>query len=168
MDDKSFKDKVAKLNEVNTVISKLEPLIQEEAFLLLKDYVLGGKKEAPPTSGKDDEDETGDSPEEMEAFFKDLEDGKPSDNALAIAAFYFSQHGPVALTSQKIKDIATECGRTIPDRVDATILAAKRKGKALFKSAGKGVYKPTTHGIIFFKETYKVKPGKKPINSKDN
>lgn len=39
---------------------------------------------------------------------------------------------------------------------------AKSKGKNLFNQQGKG-WQPTVSGEIYFKDTYKVKKGTKPI-----
>lgn len=163
MDDKTFKDRVSKLQEVNSVIAKLDPSIRAEAFLVLKDYVLGSKKGVHAAAEPQDDGGDNGSAPEMEDFFKTIDDKKPSDNALAVAAYFFSQHGKVPISLQVVKDIAADAGIAVPDRIDMTLASAQKGGKKFFNKAGRGSFTPTVHGITYFKDTYNVRPGKKPV-----
>ena len=94
-------------------------------------------------------------------FFKRDGKLKPSDTAFLCAAYHYSEYGPTAFTTEEIRKIAAEAGEVIPDRTDKTFKMAAKKGKKLFQSVGKGVFKPTASAAVFFKETWNVKPGKK-------
>ena len=94
-----------------------------------------------------------------EAFFAGLKNGKPSDNALAVAAYHYSQYGSAEFTVDEMQELADDVGVTVPERLDMTYVAARRKGNNLFRRGGKGAFRPTVHGEAFFKQTYKVSKG---------
>jgi hypothetical protein len=98
-------------------------------------------------------------PRSREAFFAQLKNGKPSDNALAMAAYHYSQHGCVEFSVDEMRDLADDVGVTVPERLDMTYLQAKRKGNRLFRRGGKCAFRPTVHGETFFKDAYKVVKG---------
>ena len=98
---------------------------------------------------------------ELATFFNRDEDLKPSDNAFLCAAFQFAQFGPIPFSLAEIRSIATDAGVTIPDRLDKTFAVAKKKGKKLFREAGKGAFKPTAAGSLMFKEKWGVRPGRR-------
>jgi hypothetical protein len=106
----------------------------------------GGSKESPTAAGR-------------EAFFESLQNKKPSDNALAAAAFHFSQYGSSDFTIDEMRELADDVGITVPERLDMTYLAAKRNGNALFRRSGKGAFRPTVHGERFFRHTYNARKG---------
>ena len=107
----------------------------------------GGKEERSPAA------------DGREAFFAGLKNGKPSDNALATAAYHYSQYGSAEFAVDEIRELANDVGVTVPERLDMTYLQAKRKGNRLFRRGGRGAFRPTVHGEAFFKETYKIKKG---------
>lgn len=159
MDEKMFQERVKKLNEVNKIIEKLDPSIRAESFKLLQIYITGKEK---VTDGSDDAgEETGQHDVDKESFFKQFDHTKPSDNALLIAAYLYSQFGSSRFTTEDIKELADDVGITIPERCDMTFKKTQKKGKNLFTLNGRGKYKPTVYGEAFLKETYKVKKGKK-------
>ena len=169
MDETTFKDRVKKLNEINKVVEKLDPAIRGQAFALLEDYVGAGKiTPRRPEGGKEkDHEQTepaadpDDLEEALEGFVAKLEAGTPADNAQALAAFHYSRYGKAAFTTAEIQRLANQGGLTIPDRSDKTFKVAKVNKKALFRQDGRS-FTPTVNGETHFKNTYKVKKGKRP------
>lgn len=98
-------------------------------------------------------------PANRDEFFTELKDGKPSDNALAIAAYHYGQYGSVEFSVKEMQDLADDVGVTVPERLDMTYLQAKRKGNRLFRRGGRGAFRPTVHGEALFKKAYKVPKG---------
>ena len=163
MENSTFQERVSRLKEVNEVIEKLDPAIREVAFSLLAGYVTGqpykGTEGAPsadvsPNDGDLSEMET------IELFSK-YPDGKPSDNAVLIAASLYSQYGAQPFKLDEIRAIADSVGVTIPSSLDMTLKQAQRDGKALFQHTGRSEFKPTVSGEIYFKKTYQVAKGTK-------
>jgi hypothetical protein len=101
-------------------------------------------------------------------FNREEEQLKPSDYAHLCAAYHFAIYGPVPFSLEELKAIATDAGIILPDRLDMTFKQASRKGKKLFQPAGKGEYKPTAAGGLFFKERWRVKPGKRTKDAKQS
>lgn len=163
MDEKTFKERVNKLNEVNKIIEKLDPSIRAESFKLLQTYITG--KETVKDNSDEVGKETGDNDDDKESFFKRFDHTKPSDNALLIAAYLYSQFGTDPFSTGDVKKLAVGVGITIPSSCNMTFKQAAKKGKNLFSSAGRGKFKPTVHGEAYLKETYKVKKGKKTKES---
>lgn len=161
MDNVVFQERVKRLQEVNVVIKELEPAIQAAALSLFTEYVTGHSSER-----KAQQTDTGNtneqSPQDIAEFFAKFPDGKPSDNAVLIAAHLYSQYGAESFQLDEIREIAKSVGLTIPSSLDMTLKQAQREGKALFQHSGRGEYKPTVHGELYFKKTYQVTTGKKP------
>lgn len=158
MKEEEYNERVKKLQEVNGVITKLDPAIREHAFKLLEGYITGRK---PKQIGKEEDGDNVDTDDDMESFFSRFDHEKPSDNAMSIAAYHYSQYGKEPISYDEVKQIAGDVGLTIPERVDMTFKAAKDKGKSLFQSGGRGKSKPTVHGETYLKEKFGVKKGKK-------
>jgi hypothetical protein len=160
MDEKGFKDRVTRLKEVNDIIEKLDTSIRAAAFALLESYITEHtsvpRKKASPSHSTEENGTT------MTEFFASFSHEKPADNANLLAAHHFREYGSVPFTIEEMKALATEVGVTIPDRLDMTYVQAKRDGKNFFSRAGRGAFKPTVHGELFFKKTYSVAKGKKP------
>ena len=107
-------------------------------------------------SGKVDRPST---PSSREAFFAALKNHKPSDNALATAAYHYSQYGSAEFTVEEMRELMDDVGVTVPERLDMTYLQAKRNGNRLFRRGSRSAFRPTVHGEAFFKEAYKVSKG---------
>lgn len=159
MDEKTFQERVKKLIEVNKVVEKLDPAIRAESFKILQSYIIG--KEKVTGGGGESSKETEQQDDDKESFFKQFDHTKPSDNALLIAAYLYSQFGASPFSSEDVQELADDVGITIPSRCDMTFKQAQKKGKNLFAIVGRGKYKPTVHGEAYLKETYKVKKGRK-------
>lgn len=92
MESSVFHERVKRLKEVNEVIEKLDPAIREGAFSLLAGYITGqphttdSKQKAGAAGGEAEE-----STLQMTELFGRFPDGKPSQNALLIAAWFYSQ-----------------------------------------------------------------------------
>jgi hypothetical protein len=162
LDKKEFDERASRLQEIGQVIEKLPIEIRGDAFSLLKAYVT---KNA--SSGNDPRqaeqhvasDDNGDSNSSEGGLFGKHAHDKPADNVRLAAAHWFEQYGSEPFTAAEIESVATDAGITVPLRIDMTLRVAKDDGKQLFMSAGRGKFKPTVHGEIYFKNTYKVKKG---------
>jgi len=167
MDEAAFKARAERLVEVAKVIEKLPSEIRSQAFPLLAPYVGGmpAHKAKTEKADGDKDDSAADAidGEDREAFFTRFPHDKPADNVKLIAAWWYSQHGTATFELDDVKTLADDVGLTIPDRFNMTLESAQSENKALFKKAGRGAWQPTVHGESYFKATYQVKKGKKPI-----
>ena len=162
MESGTFHERVKRLKEVNEVIEKLDPAIREGAFSLLASYITGqphradGKQQADPATGEGEESE-----QQMTELFGKYPDAKPSENAILIAAWLYSQFGAQPFKLDEMREIAESVGLTIPSSLDMTLKQAQREGKSLFQHSGRSEFKPTVPGELYFKKTYQVPKGTK-------
>jgi len=161
LDDQAFKELVKRIQEANSVISKLDPAIRAEAFSLLKPYMTGHSGRVSHAFDEKEKDKVATADENAEAFFSKHDAKTPAENALLVAAYLYSLDGSEPFSIDEIREIAKDAGITIPERVDMTLANAKREGKALFRRVGKGNFKATVHGETFFKTSYNVTKGRK-------
>jgi hypothetical protein len=169
MDSVAFQERVKRLQEVNGVIKDLEPAIQSAALGLLTEYVTGHpteRKQVPRTNSGN----TSESPQDMAEFFAKFPEGKPSDNAVSIAAYLYSQYGAEPFKLDEVRETAKSVGLTIPTSLDMTLKQAQRDGKLLFQHTGRNEFKPTVHGELYFKKTYQVVKGttKRPVQGSES
>ncbi len=166
MDDE-LTEKLKSLEEQVGVI-KDESLRRIAFEKLLEGIVPFGKRQAAEEPELRDADSIEQKTEtvNLDGFFSKLKQGKPSDNALAVAGFHYSLYGSEEFTADEIRDIADQVGITVPERVDMTYKNAQREGKSLFRRSGNG-FRPTVHGELFFKKTYQVNKGtkNKPVDN---
>ena len=159
MDNSAFQERVKRLKEVNDVIKDLDPSIREGALPLLAEYVTG-QPLVPKAKHESDNGRGGGGPREGAAeFFAKFQEGKPSDNAVSIAAYVYSQYGAEPFKIDEIRETAKSVGLTIPTSLDMTFKQAQRDGKLLFQHTGRSEFKPTVHGELYFKKTYQVAKG---------
>jgi hypothetical protein len=158
VDEKEFKERASRLQEIGKVLEKIPVGVQAEAFNLLKGYVAQ-HADAPVGKHKAarEQDDSGDDAD----FFGKFDHDKPSDNVRLIAAHIFREYGSAPFSAEEVRSVATSVGITVPDRVDATLRQAAEKGHKLFASAGRGKFKPTVHGESHLKTTYQVRKGTK-------
>lgn len=156
MDQEGFKLLVKRLKEVNAVVTELDETIRARAFTLFEPYLAGEKETA--SNGKTRRSVERKPDAGPESFFGKLETSKPSDNALAIAAYLYSRYGS-EITLDEVRALANDVGLTIPSRVDMTFGSAYRKGKKLFNNLGSGRFRLTVHGERALQETYAVRKG---------
>lgn len=159
MDDKEFKTRVGRLEQIGKVLEKLPAEVRSDAFDLLKSFVTehSSEAQAKKARGKGASEATASSDE----FFSTFDHDKPADNARLIAAWFYREYGVEPFSVDEVNAKASDVGITIPARVDMTFLAAKEKGKKLFARAGRGKFKPTVHGEAHLKATYSVRKGTK-------
>jgi hypothetical protein len=160
MDNSEFQQRVKRLKEVNDVIKDLDPAIKEGALPLLAEYVIG-RPIAPNVEQRSDSGSRGSHGEGTGEFFARFPEGKPSDNAVSIAAYVYSQYGAEPFKIDDIRETAKSVGLTIPTSLDMTLKQAQREGKMLFQHTGRSEFKPTVNGEIYFKKTYQVTKGTK-------
>jgi len=146
---KDIDERKAWLQEVNEFVKSLVPEIRAQAFEML----AGGR-----SSGKTNAENAGTEQTDIGEYFAAVSDAKPSDAALAIVGYWFSQYGSAPFTRQWVEDAAARVGLTIPARVDMTFRQAKRDGKSLFQ-VSKGEYTLTVHGERYLKQEFKVGKG---------
>jgi len=164
MDSSAFQERVKRLKEVNDAIKDLDPAIKEGALRLLVEYVTG-RPAAAPTGRQQGDGGGGSSGDDPAEFFAKFPEGKPSDNAVSIAAYAYSQFGAEPFKLDEIRETAKSVGLTIPASLDMTLKQAQRDGKLLFQHTGRSEFKPTVHGELYFKKTYLVTKGtkKRPV-----
>lgn len=168
MSGSAYEDTIKRLQEINGVISKLDPAIRQDAFSLLKSYVAGqglpaaGQVRQQGDNGSEGGGEDGDIDlSDAEQFFTTHEGGKPSENAYLCVAYLYSQYGAAPFSLEDVRAVANQAGLTLPDRVDVTLAGAKKSGKPLFKRAGRGKLQPNVHGETYLKTTFNVAKGTK-------
>jgi hypothetical protein len=160
VDDKEFKTRAGRLEQIAKILEKLPPEVRSDAFDLLKGYVTEHSSESRAKS-KEKKSEGDMSTRSEEDFFGAFDHDKPADNAKLVAAWFYREYGAEPFSMDEIREKADAMGIIIPTRVDMTFLAAKEKGKKLFARAGTGKFKPTVHGEANLKATYSVKKGTK-------
>jgi hypothetical protein len=162
MESSTFHERVKRMKEVNEVIEKLDPAIREGAFSLLAGYITGEPHRVGSTHQMGAATAEGEaSDQQMTELFGKYPVGKPSDNAILIAAWLYSQYGAQPFKLDEMREIAESAGLTIPTSLDMTLRQAQRDGKALFQHTGKSEFKPTVPGELYFKKTYQVTKGTK-------
>ncbi len=160
MDEKEFKTRAGRLEQVAKVLEKLPSEVRSEAFDLLKGYVTEHSPES--TTKKTQAMAKPKVADDTEAgFFGAFDHDKPADNVRLIAAYFYREYGVEPFSLDEVRQKASDVGITIPARIDMTFLAAIEKGKKLFARAGTGKFKPTVHGEVNLKATYNVKKGAK-------
>lgn len=160
MDEKEFKSRTTRLEQVAKVIEKLPTEVRSEAFDLLKAWVTDQNPSSPGKKATH-KPKHHDSDDSEEAFFASFDHDKPADNARLIAAYFYREYGAEPFSTDEVRQKADSVGITIPARIDMTFQTAKEKGKKLFGRAGRGEFKPTVHGEAYLKVTYSVKKGTK-------
>lgn len=161
MDNAAFQERVKRLKEVNEVIKDFEPAVQEAALALLADYVTGSPSGHKPAQQQADGNGGRPMGDYSAEFFARFPEGKPSDNAVLIAAHVYSQYGSESFRLEEIREIAKSAGLTIPTSLDMTLKSAQRDGKLLFQHSGRSEFKPTVHGELYFKKTFQIVTGTK-------
>jgi len=155
---KHTEDVWKQIEEVNELVAQLVPEVRDTAFrILLSESGVTWHTQGEPGTSVDREAEVADAADAAD-FFTSLETTKPSEAALAVAAYYYLQYGKSPLTAAKAKEVAAQVGLIVPDHIYMTYKSAQREGKKLF-SRGKDGFIPTVHGEKFFRDTYKVKKG---------
>lgn len=189
MDEGHFKERAKRIQEINNVVSKLDPAIREEAFDMLKGYVTGEDVVTPPpkqgkasaaggTSGTQTRRspvkkpttpkspvvvEPGESEDEL--LEKHLSDADHENAMLAVAILY-ARHGRGPFKIAHITGVAQQYNLNVPARLDMFFKSAKRgEPKALVIRKLADGWKIMPGGEAWLKETYGVKMGRRPLPS---
>jgi hypothetical protein len=166
MDESKIDEAKTKLNQINDFISPLDPELKQKAIAILiplyfDEHKLSKGASKQPEDMNEPASDEADLTEEQK-FFSSFNHTKAADNVVMMAAWLYSQHGVYPITPEEIKAYAAKLGLTVAARVDNTMRQAKRDGKGLFRQVGKG-WEPTLTGEGYFKDTYGVKKGNKPL-----
>jgi hypothetical protein len=170
MDNSTFQERVKRLKEVNDVIKDLDPAIREGALPLLEEYITGQPVATSIVHKPENSGEGVATVDSAAEFFAKFPEGKPSDNAVSIAAYVYSQYGAEPFKLDEIREASKSVGLTIPASLDMTLKQAQRDGKLLFQHTGRSEFKPTVHGELYFKKTYQVSKGtkKRPVQGTES
>jgi hypothetical protein len=162
-----------RLKEANNVISQLDPSIKAAAFEKLSPLIFiagyqrqiadstAAKKTIHGEAGKAQSTTIADI-SSMGAFINQFPNKKPSDNALLLAAWHYSQNGSDPIGASQLEALAGQAGLTLPAKVYMTLSTASRSGKKLFQKANGG-FVPTVSGELTFQNEFGVKKGIKHI-----
>jgi hypothetical protein len=159
MNASDFKQCVARLEELNGVIAKLDPAIRAESFGLLKAYVTGTMQ--PPQDLPSHA--FGVSQQEADQLFTKFGSDKPAENVSLIAADFYARYGCEPFSQTDVRSTADAAGLIVPERIDKTLTSARRDGKALFHRVGRDRYKPTVgagRSVSQFSTTRKSTPAR--------
>ncbi len=189
MNETHFKESVKRIQEIDNVVSKLDPAIRGEAFALLKGYVTGDdattrppnggqlpatgaihttqirkpppKKPAPPKGLAAVEPADG----EDELLEKHLSDADHENAMLAVAILY-ARHGRGPFKMVHITGVANQHNLNVPARLDMFFKSAKRgESKALVIRRVADGWKIMPGGEAWLKETYGVAMGRSSLPS---
>jgi hypothetical protein len=189
MDESSFKERVRRIQEINYVVSKLDPAIRGEAFEMLKGYVTGGDADEPSRKGRQQSatratngKQTGRSPTkkvatpkgpivaepvegEDELLEKHLSDADHENAMLAVAILY-ARHGRGPFKIAHVAGVAKQYNLNVPARLDMFFKTAKRGDpKSLVMRKLAEGWKIMPSGEAWLKDTYGVRMGRTPLPS---
>jgi hypothetical protein len=170
-ESQSLTSTLERLKEANSVLSQLDPAIKAAAFEKLSPWIFLGRqhipaerqmagKAVPPGPSKDEGTPPMADTSSMGAFLGQFPNKKPSDNALSLAAWHYSQNGCDPIDVSQLKALAGQAGLTLPTNVYMTLSAASRNGKKLFQKTN-GAFIPTVSGELAFQKEFGVKKGVK-------
>ena len=144
-----------RITEANEFVGQLAPEVRSQAFALL----MGGAPIQPRTVLEEHAPKGG-SGGDPTTFFGIRDSTRPSETALLVAAYWYSQYGAAPFSKEWVESTAEHVGLTIPTRVDMTYRGAKRDGKSLFRVKG-GEVAFTVHGELWMQRNYDVRKGTK-------
>jgi hypothetical protein len=166
MDKLTLKDVKARLLEINELVTSLDRTIRAAAFEILAPYYFDKdptriSSDQQDLKKKDSKAKPATDTPSREAFFSSFNHDKPADNVHLIVAWLYSSYGLYAVSTKELRAHAEEIGLTIPDRPDATMYAAQKDGKSLYRKRDDG-YQLTVHGEAYVKQTFNIKKGTLP------
>ncbi len=163
MDEKTFKELAGRLKKASVVIEKLDPVIREDAWKMLRPFVrpdakdsgsirsenggAGGEGPPPPDSSEDD-------------LIEKFESEKEAENLYLTLAILYKRHGKGPFSLDVIRAAGTSLNLSLPERPDTTLRNSTRK---VVRKQGNG-YKVQPGGEKWLKEKYGVAKGKQPIS----
>lgn len=162
-DDTDFEKTKELLLSINEIVTQMDPAVRVATFdMLTTRYIT--KKSAAQSKGHveakgaasdgDLAPDTGD----LGAFISSFDTSKPSEALNVLVAWLYSQRGAQPFSTTELKELADQCGLTIPNRPDMTFKGAKTNGKAIYGQSGRN-WKLTVSGELYVKSTYNVTKG---------
>jgi hypothetical protein len=169
MNEQEFKDAVDRLNAVNEVVESLDASIRQDAFELLKPYIVGGVALADEIGDDGTEEDDTEKPDsragrgtvDFDKLIEVHESDTDHENALVALAIAYARHGKGPYELSVIKAVADEFSLTVPSRLDMTFKRLKRDDKEVLRKQSDG-WKVTPSGEAWLKSTYGVSRGKTP------
>lgn len=176
MDESEFKQLSERFKKANSVITKLDPVLREDAWQIMRPYVdVGGspgsgtdgvktskpKKDRPAKRPKEEQAETQPplppDPDEEELIDR-FESNKDSVNLYLVLAIFYKRHGRGPISTRFLKGLAKALGLDIPKRPDKTFGSKTSVVRKLEDG-----WKVTPNGETWLQETYGVHRGKGPL-----
>src|SRR2546426_9621954 len=100
MDDKTFKERVARLQEIGGILEGLPAEIRAAAFDILQDYVTGAviparspRQPEPQATHPRKREQSNVESDDPAEFFGAFEHDKPADTVKLLAAYLYREHG---------------------------------------------------------------------------
>jgi hypothetical protein len=154
-----FDEIVARINQVNEVIEKLDDAIKSQAFDLFKPFISRSQPSAQSMQQTTQNPQfDGEGEQGLREFIGKQESSKPSDNVHSIVAWYFSRYGIQPFKTSEVASWADEAGVTTPTSLNMTLTNMSRGGKKLLQKSG-GTFRVNVYGEKHFKEKYAVSKG---------
>lgn len=164
-DDTDFEKIKGLLLDINTVVTQMDPAVRVATFEMLAARYIVQKapcqpKSAPEVKVKGNAGDSGSivDTNDLGTFISSFDTSKPHEALNVLAAWLYSQRGSQLFTTSELKELADQCGLTIPSRPDMTFKGAKTNGKAIYAQSGRS-WKLTVSGEMHVKSTYNVTKG---------
>jgi len=177
MDEDEFQQLAERLEKANSVISKLDPALREDAWRAMRPYVDGdrastssGSGEGKPSKPKKSRNPKPEKQQQEEAqpplppdadedeLIDRFESDKDSDNLYLVLAVFYNRHGRGPISTSFLKGLAKALGLDIPKRPDKTFGSKTSVVRKLEDG-----WKVTPSGETWLQETYGVRRGKDPL-----
>jgi len=162
MDEKTFKELANRLKKASAVVEKLDPVIREDAWKMLRPFVgPDGKDPGSTHSGNGDADGKGAPPPDSseDDLIEKFESEKEAENLYLTLAILYKRHGKGPFSLDLIRSAGNSLNLSLPERPDTTLRNSTRK---VVRKQGSG-YKVQPGGEKWLKEKYGVAKGKQPI-----
>lgn len=166
MDDTKREEAKRSLTEINSIVGTLDPLLKERAINMLWSLYFPNERPTPNGDSTTSQKLGEQKPVSVDlssaaTFFNSFKHDKPSDNALMIAAWLYSQYGVYQITPKEMLAFASKTGLTVAKRIDMTLKTAKEDGKTLFSQADNG-FELTLAGEAYLQKKFGIKKGTQP------
>lgn len=184
MDESVFKERVARLREIDAVISRLDPALRADALEMLKPYVTGESVVvSPPSPGtrRSSGRSRSSSPrpkattpkqaplvaspaEDEDALLEQHLSDHDHENAMLALALFYKRHGRGPFSMSYVEAIARQHHLNMPKRLDKFFGRARRgEARVLVVRRQADGWKVTPSGETWIKATYGVAMGRDPL-----
>lgn len=163
MDEAAFKKLADRLKKASTVVEKLDPVIREDAWRILRPFVEPDEGSGGAASSKEPRGENGADPlpsnASEDALIEQYESEKEAENLYLTLAILYKRHGKGPFSLEMIRAVGKSLHLSLPDRPDTTLRNSTRK----VVRKQEGGYKIQPGGEKWLKATYGVTKGKQPV-----